>query len=175
MQALAAYGAWTQPVPYANEIVSRSLPSMGPCQCFQTQLQMPLQLFSILGLVLFVLTAGMPVSWKSAVPRGRPALPLIGNTCCSMSACLIVAAAKHEEPFQPLIGADPLFQLACLSMTVLHSGGGPDHTQEIFQDLCCRASGCSLGEPLQLQPRRDAVCSQSSACMPHMGPASAPC
>ncbi len=37
VQALAAYGAWTQPVPYANEMVSRALPSMEPCQCSQTQ------------------------------------------------------------------------------------------------------------------------------------------
>ena len=64
VQALAAYGAWTQPVPYANEMVSsRSLRSMGPCQCCQAQHELSLLLLSsILGLVVLILTAGMQVS-----------------------------------------------------------------------------------------------------------------
>ena len=46
VQALAAYGTWTQPVPYANEMVSRALPSMEPCQCWQTQPSMPCLCYS---------------------------------------------------------------------------------------------------------------------------------
>ena len=50
------------------------------------------------------------------MPCGRPAVPLPGRTCCSMSACLIVAVAKHEQPSPPLRGADLLVPLACLCM-----------------------------------------------------------